>query len=211
MKIVDAMGDACPIPVVKTKKAIQELETGDIVQTLVDNEIAVQNLTKMAQQMNCPVKSEKLDDNEYRVMITVDDPAAAFAGAGDEAELADCSLPGAVAKLPTVVAVTSPFMGTGDDSLGAVLMKSFFFALTQQDALPDIILFYNGGVKLTTEGADEDILSDIRSMEEQGVQILSCGTCLNHYGLSEKLQVGTVTNMYEIVEKLSKAGRIIRP
>lgn len=213
MKIVDAMGDACPIPVVKTKKAIEALETSDIVQTLVDNEIAVQNLTKMAQQKNFPVQSEKLGEGEYKVTITVDDPAAAKGAGpdGNEGQEYACPVPSAGRKVNTVVAVTSPFMGTGDDKLGAMLIKGFFFALTQQDELPDSILFYNGGVKLSTEGADPDILSDIRKMEEQGVQILSCGTCLNFYGLSEKLAVGSVTNMYEIVEKLSKAGRIIRP
>ena len=202
MIIVDAMGDACPIPVVKTKKAIEGVEEGDIVQTLVDNEIAIQNLTKMAQQKNFPVTSEKLGEGKYRVMITVDDPAAAKdAGPdGNEDQEYACPVPAASGNVYTVVAVTSAFMGSGDDKLGGMLIKAFFFALTQQDVLPDTILFYNGGVKLTTEGADPDILSDIRSMEEKGVQNMSCVSCLNFYGLSEKLAVGTDTNMFENVE-----------
>ena len=109
----------------------------------------------------------------------------------------------------TVVVISSPCMGTGSDELGAALMKSFIFALTQQDTLPKSILFYNGGAKLTTEGSAS--LEDLKSLEAQGVEILTCGTCLNFFGLGDKLQVGGVTNMYDIVEKMSSAGRVVRP
>lgn len=88
-------------------------------------------------------------------------------------------------------------------------MKGFIFALTQQDFLPSTILFYNGGAKLTCEEALT--LEDLRSLEAQGVEILTCGTCLNHYGLTEKLSVGGVTNMYAIVEKMMQAEQVVRP
>ena len=100
-------------------------------------------------------------------------------------------------------------MGTGNDELGTALMKSFIFALSQQDELPATLLFYNGGATLTTEGSAS--LEDLKSLEAQGVEILTCGTCLNYYGLTDKLQVGDVSNMYDIVEKLSGADLIIRP
>jgi selenium metabolism protein YedF len=100
-------------------------------------------------------------------------------------------------------------MGTGNDDLGAVLIKGFIYALTQQDTLPQTILCYNGGAKLTCEGSPA--LEDLKSMEAQGVEILTCGTCLDYYGLKEKLQVGSVTNMYVIVEKLEAASKVIRP
>ena len=80
-------------------------------------------------------------------------------------------------------------------------MKGFVYALTQQDALPETILLYNSGAYLSCEGSDN--LEDLKSLESQGVEILTCGTCLNFYGLSEKLQVGSVTNMYEIVERMT--------
>ena len=98
---------------------------------------------------------------------------------------------------------------SGDPELGKALMKGFVYALTQQDVLPETILLYNSGAYLSCEGSDN--LEDLKSMESQGVEILTCGTCLNFYGLSEKLQVGSVTNMYEIVERMTAAKLLVRP
>lgn len=109
----------------------------------------------------------------------------------------------------TVVVVSSDRMGSGNDELGKVLIKGFIFAVTQLDTLPKTMLFYNGGATLTTEGSDS--LEDLKSLEAQGVEIMTCGTCLDYYGLKDKLAVGTVTNMYSIVETMAKAGRIVRP
>ena len=100
-------------------------------------------------------------------------------------------------------------MGIGNDELGKVLIKGFIFAVTQLDTLPKTMLFYNGGATLTAEGSDS--LEDLRSLEAQGVEIMTCGTCLDYYGLKEKLAVGSVTNMYSIVETMANAGKIIRP
>jgi selenium metabolism protein YedF len=100
-------------------------------------------------------------------------------------------------------------MGEGNDELGEVLMKGFLYALSQQDVLPSTILFYNGGARLTC--GDSPSIEDLRSLEAQGVEILTCGTCLNYYQLTEKLAVGGVTNMYAIVEKLTQADLVIRP
>ena len=100
-------------------------------------------------------------------------------------------------------------MGNGEEQLGKILMKSFIFALTKQDQLPEIILCYNSGASLTCE--DSDSLEDLKSLEAEGVKILTCGTCLDFYGLKEKLAVGGFTNMYEIVEIMESAGTIVRP
>jgi len=205
IKKVNAMGDACPIPVVKTKNAIKELTEAGVVEILVDNEIAVQNLTKMANQKQYAVKSEKLGEGQYQVTMEIGEVSAQPA---EENEPEVCLVtPGK--KKNIVVAVTSPRMGTGNDELGAVLIKGFLFALTQQDTLPTTILFYNGGATLTTEGSAS--LEDLKSLEAQGVEILTCGTCLNYYGLSDKLMVGDVTNMYSIVEKLTGADLVVKP
>lgn len=202
---VNALGDACPIPVVKTKNAIKGLIGGGTVCVLVDNEIAVQNLTKMANQKGYGVKSEKLEENKFQVILTVGEAAAEeTAEAVQEQELC---IPDA--RKNKVVVISSDKMGNGDDVLGALLMKGFIFALTQLDELPKTILLYNGGAKLTCEGSAA--LEDFISLEAQGVEILTCGTCLNHYGIQEKLKVGSVTNMYVIAEKMMQAGSIIRP
>ena len=109
----------------------------------------------------------------------------------------------------TVIAIASECMGNGDDQLGATLMKGFIYAVSQQEELPRAILFYNSGAKLTAEGAPT--IEDLKSMEAQGVEILTCGTCANFFGLEGKQAVGSVTNMYAIVEKLTAADKVIRP
>ncbi len=201
---VNAMGDACPIPVVKTKNAIKELAGAGVVEVLVDNEIAVQNLGKMAKQKGYGFQSEKLGEGEYKVTMTVGE-AAAQTGVEDIPET--CAVP--THKKNVVVAIDSAKMGSGHEELGTVLMKGFIFALTQQDILPSAILFYNGGATLTTEGSAS--LEDLKNLAAQGVEIMTCGTCLNYYGLSDKLAVGEVTNMYAIVEKLTGADLVVKP
>ena len=194
MITVNAMGDNCPIPVIKTKRAMAALTGPETIEVLVDNEIAVQNVTKMASGSGGKVTSEKLGDAEFKVTIEMEGAPAA-----DEADARD----------NTVVVVSSDRMGSGNDELGKVLIKGFIFAVTQLDTLPKTMLFYNGGATLTTEGSDS--LEDLKSLEAQGVEIMTCGTCLDYYGLKDKLAVGTVTNMYSIVETMAKAGRIVRP
>lgn len=197
---VDARGDACPIPVVKTRQAIARLAGPGSVETLVDNEIAVQNLTKMANQKGYGAQSEQLGPDHYRVVLTVGDaPAAA----------PECSACVPMEFGSTVVVVSADHMGEGDDKLGKTLLKGFLYALTQQEELPAAILFYNGGARITCNGSDS--LEDLKQMEARGVEILTCGTCLNFYGLSEELAVGGVTNMYEIVERQMKASKLVRP
>ena len=200
MITVNAMGDNCPIPVIKTKKAMDALTGPETIEVLVDNEIAVQNVTKMATSAGGKVTSEQKAEKEYVVTIEMEGAPAA-----DEAE-AVC-VPDA--RDNTVVVVSSDRMGSGNDELGKVLIKGFIFAVTQLDTLPKTLLFYNGGATLTTE--DSDSLEDLKSLEAQGVEIMTCGTCLDYYGLKDKLAVGTVTNMYSIVETMAKAGRIVRP
>ena len=202
---VNAIGDACPIPVVKTKNAIKELGGAGTVEVLVDNEIAVQNLGKMAKQKGYEFKSEKLGAAEFQVTLTVGDSAEAQ-NVEDIPEV--CAVvPGKMKNV--VVAINSAKMGVGHDELGGVLIKGFIFALTQMDELPSAILFYNGGATLTTEGSAS--LDDLKNLEAQGVEILTCGTCLNYYGLGDKLRVGEVTNMYSIVEKLTGADLVVKP
>ena len=201
MITVNAMGDNCPIPVIKTKKAMQALTGPETIEVLVDNEIAVQNVTKMAAAQCGEVSSEKLGEKEFKVTIKMQGaPASA------EAEEAVCTPD---RKGDTIVVVSSDRMGSGNDELGKVLIKGFIFAVTQLDTLPKKMLFYNGGATLTAEGSDS--LEDLKSLEAQGVEILTCGTCLDYYHLKEKLAVGSVTNMYAIVEAMAEAGRIIRP
>ena len=203
MRKVDARGDACPLPVVKAKKAIAELNGAGEVEVLVDNEIAVQNLTRMAAGNHLPVQAEKIGEREFAVRMEVADPK----GEAPMEDTAPPCIPDARGDL--LVAVETETMGRGSDELGRTLMKGFLFAVGQLPQLPKTILFYNGGAHLTVEGSP--VLEDLKKLEAQGVEILTCGTCLNFYGLTDRLAVGGVTNMYDIVERLASAGKVIKP
>ena len=100
-------------------------------------------------------------------------------------------------------------MGNGAEQLGKNLMKTFIYTLTEQEVLPQRIIFYNGGVQLLTEGSE--VLEDLQKLAAEGVEIYGCGACLNFYGLTEKVKVGEITNMFSIVEMMRKAYRIVKP
>ena len=198
---VNAIGDNCPIPVVKAKKAIEALTESAIVEVSVDNEIAVQNVTKMVSQKNLESTCEKVSDNHFVIKVQC--------GEITESETTEENVCKVDKEEKMVVVLSSDKMGEGDDELGKVLIKGFIYAITQLDKYPKAVLLYNSGVKLSSEGSDS--IEDLKVLEENGVEILSCGTCLNFYNLQDKLQVGKVTNMYSIVEELAGATNIIRP
>lgn len=200
--VVNAVGEQCPIPVVKATKAIREMKEAGVIEVHVDNEIAVQNLTKLANSKNLKSSAEKKEEKLYIVKIVMD--GAVEVPAGEE----DCASCTPDKRKNLVVAIASDRMGHGNDELGKVLMKGFIYAVSQLEELPKTILFYNGGATITCE--DSASLEDLKNMEAQGVEILTCGTCLDYYGLKEKLAVGSVTNMYTIVEKLAQADKIIK-
>lgn len=200
---INAMGKQCPIPVVMTKKVIDKASAGDELEILVDNETAVNNLSRLANKTGCTFVSEKLQNKKYQVKMTVWTEQA-----GREADEEDfvCEIPN---KKMTVAVISSDTMGNGDDELGRILIRGFIYALSQMEVLPDTILFYNGGARLTTEGSES--IEDLKKMEENGTEIMTCGTCLKHYGLMDELRVGTVTDMYTIAERMTGADKIIRP
>ncbi|MFR5271982.1 sulfurtransferase-like selenium metabolism protein YedF [Intestinibacter bartlettii] len=204
---VDAMDDQCPIPVIKTKKALKEITETTLVEVHVDNEIAVQNLSKMAKQKNLEYKCEKLEEQHYIIKINAEAEGVSIQQKAPAENDKEICYPDR--KSNTVVVLSSNQMGNGSEELGQILMKGFIFALTELDELPSTVLLYNSGVKLSTEGSNS--IEDLKTLQAQGVEILSCGTCLNYYDLTEKLQVGDVTNMYFILEKMAQADKIIRP
>lgn len=209
-KTVDARGLACPLPVVNAKKAVGEFQEDGVLTVLVDNEIAVQNLQKFAAQRGLTAAGEKKADKEYEVKIQVSvNGAAPAAAAVEETDAEEINCVPDSRKKGMVVVLSANVMGGGDEKLGKTLMKAFVFVLTKQDVLPDTILCYNSGAYLTCEGSDS--LDDFKELEAEGVNIMTCGTCLDFYGIKDTLAVGTVTNMYDIVETMEKAKRIIRP
>lgn len=210
MEQIDARGQACPLPVVRAKKALAAMEEG-VLEVLVDNRTAVHNLEALAKTLKVEAVSDERGEAAFAVTFAKGATAGDGAAAEADADAAAAACPAAQAA-PTggvVAVIPSEFMGSGDDELGAVLMKGFVFALTQLDELPATVLMYNGGVKLACAGSSS--LDDLRALAEAGVEIMSCGTCLNHYGLADRLEVGEATNMYVIVDKQANARGIIRP
>ena len=203
-KTIDCMGMACPLPVINAKKAIEAFEEDGVLRVKIDNDTAVQNLTRLGEHNGFSVSSQQLGEKEY--VVTKQVKAGAAKAAEIPAEAVSCAAP---AKGGKVIVISANTMGSGDETLGKKLMKAFIFALTSQDEVPDKVICYNTGAYLTTE--DPDTVRDLKILEVAGATIMTCGTCLDFYGLKEKLQVGIVSNMYDIVEAQIGASLIIRP
>lgn len=213
---LDERGKQCPLPVIDTKKALAACASGELVEVIVDNEIAVQNLRKMAGHKGLECSFEKTGYMEFVVRIKSMGRVDADNGQpeGGNKEVEQTAVEETLREPESgcrrmVVVLASNEMGQGDGILGKILMKGFIYALTQQDTLPETVILYNSGAYLSCEGSDN--LEDLKALEVRGVEVLTCGTCLNHYKLGEKLKVGTVTNMYEIVERMTGAGVVVRP
>jgi selenium metabolism protein YedF len=186
---IDARGLPCPQPVVNTRKALQQIEEG-VITVLVDRRDASENVQRFARSQGCDVSVTE-SEGVYRLEIVKGGTCSCGAAASGQ-----------------VVLIGSDRLGTGDSALGDKLMRSFLKTIDDGGFRPARLLFVNEGVKLTTEGSA--VLDTLRELERKGVQIFSCGTCLEHYGLVEKLNVGLVTNMYDIVDSLLGAEKAIR-
>ena len=196
---LDERGKQCPIPIVDTKKAVEPLGVGEVVETVVDNEISAQNLKKFADQRQYAYEMEKVSNTEYRVRLTVTEAAKELQDKGtatfNEQDYQACGIPAAAPQGYIVVI--------------SILLKGFLFALSKKEDVPKKIIFYNGGARLTCEGSES--LDDLRELEKSGAEIATCGTCLKFQNLEDKLKVGGVTNMYEITEALTGPYRVVKP
>lgn len=188
---VDATGQVCPVPIIMTKNALKDIDEGQ-VEVSVDNKISLENLEKMSREMGYDYT---VQESGEIFKIIINKVGENLENKKDEENI--------------VVAIDSLHMGKGEPELGRILMKGFIYTLSEMEKLPKTILFYNEGVKLVIDGAES--LQDLKSLEKRGVEILACGTCLNFYGVTEKLSVGSVTNMYTIIERQLNATKVIKP
>jgi selenium metabolism protein YedF len=199
-KIVDACGLSCPQPVVLAKKA---LESNKKVKVIVDNETALENVKRLGTKLGCDVSVKAKSGSIYEIqMIRKADVNK------DQDFDASCETIAAKSG-PFVIVFAENKMGRGNDELGDVLIKAFLHTVAGQATKPDVMIFYNTGVKLTVQGSD--VLDDLKQLESDGVQILVCGTCLNYFEIKEKLAAGIISNMYDIVDTMSRAGRLLAP
>jgi selenium metabolism protein YedF len=206
MKTLDMQGQPCPIPVVKAKEVLAAQDAEGVV-VVVDNFVAVQNLEKMAKGTSCGFSYAE-EGALYRATIIKWSNSGPFSG-GQAAEdkPSETSEPAGGVKKGPVVLITADSMGRGTEELGRMLIKGFVFSLTQLNPLPEAVIFLNGGARLTTEGANT--VPDLKTLEEKGTGIYTCGTCANYYKLTEALAVGSIVDMMNIVTRLGKASAVI--
>lgn len=195
--LVDAKGKLCPIPVVLAKK---EIDGGAAEFTVeADNATAVENLQRLADSQGYRTTVQSADG-----VFSIDFTKAPCEQAGPSGADARDAGP---ADRSWAVFVGRETVGEGDPELGGSLMKMFFYTLSQSDDLPEAVLFMNGGVKLPT--LNDQVAGHLCELAGKDVDVLVCGTCLNFYGIADKLQVGTVSNMYDIVERMKRAGKVV--
>ena len=198
----NAKGMACPLPVVQTKKLLAEY---DMVETTVDNFVATENLTKLAEQLNYDIDVKKVSDEEY--IVTISNPMTDKEKSVKEVTEEKTQVIKAQDD-SYIVVVNKQIMGHGSEELGKKLMKAFLYTLTEQEVLPKKIIFYNGGVLLVDKNQSH-VLEELKVLQENGVEIMSCGACIDYYKVD--LAIGSTSNMYFIVEEMRAADRVVRP
>jgi selenium metabolism protein YedF len=203
MKIVDSRGKRCPAPIIETRKALKESVMGELFTVLIDNKTSFLNVSRF------------LTDNKIKFSVSESSGIWTFevnneTGKTETTPAEDyCNTAPDMGTVGYAVALASEFMGQGDEKLGKTLVKSFFVALSVMDELPQTIVFYNGGVKLALK--DSEVAALLAEIEGKGVEIILCGTCVDFFGLGNQIAVGKIGDMYQILEKLTKAGKVIRP
>lgn len=205
MKEYDVRDLACPGPVLKLRELLENGERQ--VRFHVADELCRSNVTRFATSRKAGVEVEPMEDGTF--FVTINAGVESERMLPEEGETLSSEHTPAVARGPLVVQITGSTMGTGDDELGALLLRSFLKTQAQLEGMADAIIFYNNGVKLCCEGSL--LLEDLRTLEGRGIEIIVCGTCLNFFDLADRLSVGRVTDMLEIASRLAHAGTTVRP
>lgn len=204
MLTVDTRGEVCPAPLIAAKKALRETAIGEYFTILTDNGSSYNNLTRYLKDNHTEVSIEE-NEGVWKLIVKK------LAGPSSEKRAEDYCKP-AVAhfeKGDFVVVISSDKMGEGDDELGRLLLSNFIKALKDLDKLPGKIIFYNKGVTLALN--DSVHIIHLRQLEKMGVEILLCATCVNHFGIADKIGAGILSNMYTIAEAMASASKVIKP
>lgn len=194
VKQVDCRGLECPKPVVNTRQALDEIESGTVT-VIVDNKTSLENIKRLAKNSGYQVA---VKDKEGDFYIDITKKSKSEKGKKEQAKPVPDSY---------ILFITSDRLGTGDKRLGEILVKAFLNTIWEAEKKPDSVILINNGVKLSTEGSE--VLDTLELLEKEGIHIMSCGTCLAYYELTDKLKVGLASNMYEIVNILINTPKII--
>jgi selenium metabolism protein YedF len=196
MPVIDCRGLACPQPVITTKQTLDQLKEGEII-VIVDNASSCNNVERFVQSQGCSVEVESREQDFYLHVR--------------KGKISDAAeVPGEKKGIEKVVVyINSNLLGVGDEALGAILMRAFLKTLLDLEKKPLRLILINSGVRLASEGSD--VLGALQALSGKGVEIVACGTCVDFYGLKEKIRVGRISNMYDIAQSLLEADRLIRP
>ncbi len=198
---LDCRGLACPQPVIQTKEALEQ--GAERIKVLVDNEASKDNITRFARSRSCAVEVHTLEQGCFQLILS-----AGGSSTAQSFDPADYTCPVSPGK-GLVYVISSDSMGRGSDELGWALLQTYLRTIAEVKPLPAKILFYNGGVKLVTEGSGA--LDALQQLQADGVEILVCGTCLDFFQLKSAIQVGHISNMYEIMTAMSEADKVVSP
>lgn len=188
MKSIDTRGLPCPKPTVMVKN---EIDVGEVeIEVLVDNDTAKENVSKLAKSMGYSIEVSDIPEG-FKIKLN------------KESGSSRCE----VIRSGALYLIKTAVLGQGDDQLGAVLMKSLIYTLTEKKPKPATVVFMNGGVKLTVKGSDQ--LENLKMLEAGGCEILICGTCLDFFGLKDNVAVGSVSNMYDIIDAVELAESVV--
>jgi selenium metabolism protein YedF len=196
METLNCLGLSCPLPVTETRDFIENHPQSDRFQILVDNPASAENVKRFLGSRGFGVSVES-SGTEFRIN------AERAGGPGCETTVQQLIQAGQ----KTIIVISKDKLGTGDDYLGGQLMLNFLRTLKEMGTQLWRLVFLNSGVKLTIEGAES--LPLIKELAGQGVSVLVCGTCLNHFGVMEQKKVGETTNMLDIVTSLQVADKVI--
>lgn len=202
MKLIDAFGLQCPKPLMLAKK---EIDAGNReVAVQVDNETAVKNLTRLGGKTGLGVS---VDEIEGGWLVTLAEGEAAALASPAPASTPDGACP-TMGGCGYAVFVGKDHVGEGDGELGHNLMKMALYTLAESGDAPVSLLFMNSGVKLVA-GGEPQVIESVNKLIEQGTEVLVCGTCLDFYDLKDQLDAGEVSNMYDILERMREAAKVI--
>ena len=204
MRIVDTKGQLCPAPLIATKRALKETPAGESFLVVTDNKTSFTNVSRFLKDNNTHFTSA---EKEGVWTLTVKKMTGELTNPNAE-EYCSVDVPH-FRKGDFVVAISSDKMGEGDPELGSLLMINFVKAIHDLDILPSRVVFYNRGVFLGTK--DSAVIELLKDLERMGVLLFLCGTCIKHYSLDEKIQIGSVSNMFEIAQIMSSAGKVVKP
>ncbi|MHC1705355.1 MAG: sulfurtransferase-like selenium metabolism protein YedF [Tenuifilaceae bacterium] len=202
MRTVDAKGKLCPLPLIMTKKALSEIADNETLEILIDNETSLKNVTRFLHDHDIKTRVEK-NGNEFTLFVSKTGLIPEDSVVEDYCEL-DQPI-----KTNLVIAFQSNRLGEGAEDLGNILIKAFVNTLPEISLRPKTLVFLNSGILLTLN--DSLVLDSLKKLEENGVEILVCGTCLDYYNKKMDLGVGNISNMYDILERLTTASNVIYP